>query len=338
MEFLYKNLIFMEDKKVNKEKKKPESSLKLSEYFYEFGKSVDNTFEMLQMLAIFAKNAGSDVNEIIYWLAVSAGILSDIQTHKNAPFSGDVLCDGVKPPDPELNLDEFQDGNAEDLECIFNIFIFDIYSILLSQIYKKLNSLIENCFVLQKDSGAASRNGFEFIHPTNAKQNILDLFSTLLNSFLDHEIPSVFISQCFSQVSYYLSAGMFNKLISSPSYCTPATSLHIKFIISSINNWFSQQASSLPIFSQFKYASFFQFPLFLSISFLFCLFLFLFNQWTGFPSVTFLNPVFFKISSTSHPKPFLSLVFFLLSIKTAIMFPPCFSPPKKNTNSLHFPL
>ena len=250
----------MEDKKVNKEKKKPESSLKLSEYFYEFGKSVDNTFEMLQMLAIFAKNAGSDVNEIIYWLAVSAGILSEIQTHKNSPFSGDVLCDGVKPPDPELNLDEFQDGNAEDLECIFNIFIFDIYSILLSQIYKKLNSLIENCFVLQKDSGAASRNGLEFIHPTNAKQNILDLFSTLLNSFLDHEIPSVFISQCFSQVSYYLSAGMFNKLISSPSYCTPATSLQIKFIISSINNWFSQQASSLPIFSQFKYASFFQFP------------------------------------------------------------------------------
>ena len=181
---------------------------------------------------MMARNAGSDLKSICYWLSVACGLCSSLE--EDGYYGGDVKKDGIVPPSDDFKtIDQIK--NSSQLEIAMKLFTFDIYNLLLSHVYDELDMFIEQSFIRGADLVFDQK--VKYTDPHRSIEVTTRILDKLLDAFHSNFCYEIIIYQCFSQVIYYISASLFNRVVSTPSYCTPRIGLQIKMSASHLISW-----------------------------------------------------------------------------------------------------
>jgi len=238
---LRKNLLFT-PRDFDSKTKKPVCVEELTAYYYDHKDNLEVILELFQMIGLMAKNAGKDFTSICYWLSVATGLCSSLEDEDI--YKGNIESRGiVQPKKPFDTIDKITD--ASQLETAMELFTYDIYNTLfVSQIYDELDMYLEESFINGGDLVFEQR--VKFTDPKRSVEVTIKILKKVLESLLENNCLPVVIHQCFSQLIYYISASLFNRVITTPSYCSPRIGLQIKMSVSHLISWFHQQVKYIP--------------------------------------------------------------------------------------------
>ncbi|KYR01299.1 hypothetical protein DLAC_02020 [Tieghemostelium lacteum] len=184
--------------------------------------------------------------ELAYWLSNTSGLIHLIKDGPNNVNDNDrdPLIDGIlvnqnqssptttSRRSPSLNF--YYQLESLSREC---------YSLLLHNIYKKLNPKLNN---LISSAGVVDKKTNRFSSTMSHTQDIQKLCKVLgkyLNYFKDNFVFDSIVQQFFSQTFHYISYTMLNEIIDNGSQnnmCSPSSGFKIKLSISMIEDWISQ--------------------------------------------------------------------------------------------------
>eukprot|EP01116_Phalansterium_solitarium_P019767 TRINITY_DN563_c0_g1_i8.p1 TRINITY_DN563_c0_g1~~TRINITY_DN563_c0_g1_i8.p1 ORF type:complete len:818 (+),score=352.88 TRINITY_DN563_c0_g1_i8:572-3025(+) len=165
-----------------------------------------------------------DSEMLAYWLSFACGSFAkflkalpeDASFDEDAFFDRDILEQESKESLAEMDvLPRFFYGLA--------FVTFDIYSVLLINIYNQLDQILTG-FVLQQHKNAAQLEQFPAI-----LQNVLGL---LRKNYIADKIVDSFMTQVF----YFVDAQLFNALLSAPQLFTCNSGFQIKISLSQVES------------------------------------------------------------------------------------------------------
>ena len=253
----------------------------------------------LFLVLIMVKNAGVDYKSICYWFSVSISLFNSFLNHlkqfdqssslKDVHEAGIYLPERKYLPDGSSSektlqftsfpatseeIPQFENDKIEkEFQLLLEILLYEIFDLVQSKIQDEIELKLEDSFISGANSLFAQK--LTFNDPKMSIQLITDVLDRLLKAFLDNFIPPTVIYQSFSQLIFFISASLFNKLLTNKHYCAPRIAFQIKLGISCFLSWLHKLIPSLPFFTNLMLVFFFFFSFFL---FFFFSFFFFFSE------------------------------------------------------------
>lgn len=155
-----------------------------------------------------------------YWVQTLYTLLRDSAKRLGSPFPDDYT---IVMPDSSFDI---EDDSNELLQALEGT-LYDAYALALSRVYIALDAILIPAMLEKKD-------------PKITPSSVTAIIANVAHALKEARLSTIIKKQTLGQVLGAVAGGLFNVLVSKPSYCTCGKGLHLKSSISSIEDFVSR--------------------------------------------------------------------------------------------------
>ena len=161
-------------------------------------------------------------------MSVSTYLMKELQGYEEYNIEEGVEETGII----DVNTDSISDPTIYQT---FLLLFFDIYLLLLAEIEKKLDYIIETSFLSSNVMILESSKTIS--DPSKSIDELVSILKSILNSLHNSNLFPILVKQILNQLVYYVIAKLFNLMATTDSLCTPKTALRVKMGLSLFETW-----------------------------------------------------------------------------------------------------